>query len=121
VTSCSRRSPASIRRCTKRRRGSAGARQWAELKDEGDRIYRALAAALAAGTAATEATVRELAEQHRRHIDRWFYPCTLELHRGLGELYVSDARFTRNIDRYGAGLAAYLRDAIVANAGRAPK
>jgi hypothetical protein len=34
-------------------------------------------------------------------------------------MYVTDQRFTDNIDRYRPGLAAYLRDAIFANADRA--
>jgi DNA-binding transcriptional MerR regulator len=93
--------------------------EWTELKAEADSIYRALAQVMSAGTPATDASVMALAEKHRQHIERWFYPCSSELHRGLGELYVGDARFTKNIDRYGAGLAAFLRDAIVANCGRA--
>jgi DNA-binding transcriptional MerR regulator len=100
-----------------RRTAGYGPTQWAEVQAESDGIYRALAVRLAAGAAPTEAAVAELAERHRRHIDRWFYPCSMELHRALGEMYVSDERFTRNLDRYGAGLARFLRDAIAANAG----
>jgi MerR family transcriptional regulator, thiopeptide resistance regulator len=44
---------------------------------------------------------------------------TYEMHRGLAEMCVADQRFTDTIDRYGAGLAAYLREAILANAARA--
>ena len=95
--------------------------KWAEQKNEFDAIHRELAAKLAAGAAATDVAVMELAERHRLHLDRWFYPCSTELHRGLGELYVSDPRFTKNIDRFGAGLAAFLRDAIAANAKRRGK
>jgi DNA-binding transcriptional MerR regulator len=92
--------------------------QWSALKAESDRIYRALATQLEAGSSPTDPAVVDLAEQHRQHIERWFYPCTKELHRGLGDLYVADPRFTKNIDRYRAGLASFLREAIVANAGR---
>jgi DNA-binding transcriptional MerR regulator len=95
--------------------------QWTELKREADAIQRALGERLAAGAPATETAVLELAERHRRHIERWFYPCSYTLHRGLGELYVSDARFTQNIDRARPGLAKFLRDAIVANAARHEK
>ena len=31
-----------------------------------------------------------LVEQHRAHIDRWFYPCSHEIHVGLGEMYVAE-------------------------------
>lgn len=37
---------------------------------------------------------------------------TLEAFKGLGQLYVDDERFTKNIDRFGEGLAAFLRDAM---------
>ena len=40
------------------------------------------------------------------------------MHRGLGEMYVADPRFTENIDRLRPGLAAYQRDAFVANSKR---
>lgn len=32
--------------------------------------------------------------------------------KGLGQMYVDDARFTRNIDQFGDGLAVFLRDAM---------
>lgn len=60
----------------------------------------------------------DLAEAHRAHLTRWCYDCPPAMHRGLGELYVTDARFTKTIDRHRSGLAAYLRDAILANAAR---
>ena len=37
------------------------------------------------------------------------------MHRGLGEMYMSDARFAATYDRGAAGLSTYVRDAIVAN------
>jgi hypothetical protein len=36
------------------------------------------------------------------------------MHRGLGELYIADPRFTANLDKLGAGFARFLHDAIVA-------
>jgi hypothetical protein len=60
----------------------------------------------------------DLAETHRRYISKWFYDCTYEIHRGLAEMFVADARFTGNIDRVREGLAAFQRAAILANAER---
>jgi DNA-binding transcriptional MerR regulator len=37
---------------------------------------------------------------------------------GLGEMYVSDPRFTANYDRYGEGTAAFIRDAMKVYAER---
>ncbi|WP_070120058.1 MerR family transcriptional regulator [Bacillus marinisedimentorum] len=35
-----------------------------------------------------------------------------EAFKGLGQMYVDDERFTKNIDRFGEGLAAFMRDAM---------
>jgi hypothetical protein len=61
----------------------------------------------------------DVAEQHRQHISRWFYPASHEMHAGLGEMYVADERFARHYDQRRDGLAAYVRDAVLANAVRA--
>ena len=48
-----------------------------------------------------------------RHITRWFYPCSVEIQRGLAEMFVADSA-VRGEHRSGrAGLARYVRDAIV--------
>jgi hypothetical protein len=60
----------------------------------------------------------DLAEEHRLSIQT-FYDCPPEMHRGLGEMYVADERFTRTYEDVAPGLAAWLRDAINANADRA--
>ncbi|HEX7064345.1 MAG TPA: MerR family transcriptional regulator [Bacillales bacterium] len=35
-----------------------------------------------------------------------------EAFKGLGQMYVDDERFTRNIDKFGEGLAEFMRDAM---------
>lgn len=89
-----------------------------QIQSESEQLYRRLAGAMAAGTPAGSPAAMDLAEEHRSQISRWFYDCSYQIHRGLGEMYVSDPRFTQNIDRYAPGLAAYLREAILANASR---
>ncbi|MDR0138761.1 MerR family transcriptional regulator [Metabacillus idriensis] len=37
---------------------------------------------------------------------------SLDAFKGLGQMYVDDERFTKNIDKFGEGLAAYMRDAM---------
>ncbi|MBG9735273.1 MerR family transcriptional regulator [Paenibacillus alvei] len=37
---------------------------------------------------------------------------TPEAFKGLGQMYVDDERFTKNIDKFGEGLAAFMRDAM---------
>jgi hypothetical protein len=91
---------------------------WLKIKAEGGANVEAFAAALDAGKPPSDPSVMALAEQHRLHIDRWFYPCPRAMHRGLGEMYVADPRFAEVYERVRPGLAAYLRDAIAANAAR---
>lgn len=46
---------------------------------------------------------------------------SLEAFAGLGEMYVADTRFTKNIDKFGEGTAAFLRDAMKAYAEKNAK
>lgn len=43
---------------------------------------------------------------------------SLEAFKGLGQMYVDDERFTKNIDQFGEGLAAFMRDAMATYADR---
>jgi hypothetical protein len=56
--------------------------------------------------------VQEEIEKLRQHITSNYYNCTVEIFRGLGDLYVQDERFTKNIDKNKPGYAAFLREAI---------
>lgn len=67
---------------------------------------------------ASDPAVMDLAEQHRRQIHSRVYDCPPAMHRGLGDMYVADPRFTEHYDGRRPGLAPYLRDAIHANADR---
>lgn len=103
-----------------RRAAEYGEGEWAEIKAESEQIVVAFAALLRAGEPADGEPARAAAERHRQQISQWFYPCSLEMHRNLGEMYVVDPRFARTYEDQAEGLAGYVRDAIVANAvGRA--
>ena len=106
------------RESTRRTRGYSRD-DWARIRAEVDEIESELASMLGSGRRPDEAEVTRLAERHRLHIDRWFYPCSHEMHAGLAELYVSDPRFREHYDRRRAGLAEFVAEAIRANAGRA--
>ncbi len=98
-----------------RRTKSYGNAEWAQIQAEAGTIYSDLAALMKAGTAVTEPAVQALVEAHRAHIDRWFYPCSAEMHKGLGAMYVADPRFAANLDKVAPGFAQYLSDAIAAS------
>ena len=98
-----------------RRTKSYGKAEWQQIRDSWGAIYGALADLMRANTPVTDARVQELVEKHRVHIDRWFYPCSVEMHKMLGAGYVADPRFVENLDKNGAGFAQYLSDAIAAS------
>jgi hypothetical protein len=104
---------------SRRRVSSYEKEDWLQLKAEEEEVRARLTAAFEAGLATDSEEAMAAAEAHRRHISRWFYECRYEIHRGLTEMYVSDERFRSNYDTQTPGLAAFIRDAARANAGRA--
>lgn len=79
------------------------------FQDEMNELYRKLA------------SVRHddpSSEASQEAIGQWFTllnqmgSYSLEAFKGLGQMYVDDARFTRNIDQFGEGLALFMRDSM---------
>lgn len=91
---------------------------WQEIKTESEEINAAFVAALEAGEPPTSEAAMDAAEQARLHIHERFYSLTADFHRHLGDMYVSDPRFTKTYEDIRPGLAQYVRDAIHANADR---
>ena len=105
-------------RQSQRRTKSYTAADWAEIKAESEAVQAGFTAAMDAGEPPTSVMAMDAAEQHRRSIDRRFYDCTYQAHRGLADLYVSDPRFTASYDEIRVGMSEYVRAAIFANADR---
>jgi DNA-binding transcriptional MerR regulator len=103
---------------SQRRAASHTKEDWLRVKAEAQDINRRLAYLMKSGAAATSEEAMDAAEEHRRHITRWFYECGPEMHVGLGEMYVADSRFKASYEAISPGLAEYLRDAMKANAER---
>ena len=98
-----------------RRTQRYGKPEWQEIRQEVDAIYHRLRDLMQQGAAVTDPAVQAAVEDHRRHLDRWFYPCSPQMHRGVGEMYVADPRFMSNLDKVAPGFAQFLRDAIAAS------
>jgi DNA-binding transcriptional MerR regulator len=94
---------------------------WHQFKAENRAVMSDAAAALGEQRAPDDPGVLDIAERHRLLIDRWFYPCSRQMHAGLADLYEADERFAHSIDRFGAGLTPFLSAAIRANARRGPE
>lgn len=93
-----------------------GKDDWLRIKAEAAEVEHRFAEALRNGVPADSPEARATAEEHRQQISRNFYECPVRMHRGLGEMYVADPRFTKHYDDIAPGLAQYVREAIVANA-----
>ena len=90
-----------------------------KIKADEEEVRANLAAVFAAGSAPDSEEAMAAAEAHRRHISRWFYECSYDVHRGMTDIYVSDERFRANYDALAPGLAQFIWDATHANADRA--
>ncbi|MCM1989568.1 MerR family transcriptional regulator [Oceanirhabdus seepicola] len=84
--------------------------QWVIIQEEATNIYTSLAENMDKGAA--DEIVQRLIAQWKNHITKYYYDCTLEIFKGLGQLYVEDERFTKNIDKTKEGLASFMKDAM---------
>jgi len=96
--------------------------EWAEYEKKpkqnhaaaGEALMAILAeiGAMKALTPADEAVQSKIAAL-QQHITDHFYPCSSDTLRGLGEMYVADERFRKNINKAGGdGAAEFIREAI---------
>ncbi|MFF0227452.1 MerR family transcriptional regulator [Streptomyces sp. NPDC004629] len=91
---------------------------WKRLQAEVDDWSERYGALVDTGAPPAGEPAMDMAEEHRRHISRWFYECPHGMHRCLGEMYVADERFKAFYDAMRPGLAEHLKEAILANAAR---
>jgi DNA-binding transcriptional MerR regulator len=101
---------------SQRRTKRYGKPEWEAIKAEGGEILSAFAAAMAAGKRPRDPEVQAIAERHRLHIDRWFYPCSKDMHATVAAMYTQDPRFEAFYEKIAKGLAAFVSEAIVAAA-----
>lgn len=82
------------------------------IRDEGNRIYGEIADAIDAGKPAHSDDVQALMVRWHNHI-RYFYEPTLDILRGLGDLYNDNPDFAANFRKMHPDLASYMREAVV--------
>lgn len=61
---------------------------------------------------ASDAKVQALVGRWQDFISSHHYPCSPEMLKGLGEMYMADERFTASLDRFGEGTARLMSEAI---------
>ncbi len=99
-----------------RRARKYGKADWETIKSNAPGLEEHMAWLLEAGEAPDGEKARQGAERLRQHIERWFYPCSLEMHVGLADMYEADPRFRAHYDDRANGLARFVAEAIRANA-----
>ena len=65
------------------------------------------------GESADCTTAQQLVKKLQDYITANFYHCTNEILAGLGQMYVCDERFKKNIDKNGEGTAEFVSEAIL--------
>ena len=87
--------------------------KWQSVTDGLDSIFGEFAECVKDGNAPDSEAAKALTEKLQKHITDNFYTCTNEILSGLGQMYVCDERFTRNIDKHGVGTAEFVNKAIL--------
>ena len=86
--------------------------KWAEANDGLMAIFAEFAACKDSGASADSLEAQALVAKLQAHITENYYTCTDEILAGLGEMYVCDERFKKNIDKYGEGTAEFGAEGI---------
>jgi len=94
---------------------------WRRAMGEAAEWRERLLAAFDAGEPSDGVAAMGLAEEHRRHITRWFTTCSPAMHRRIADDVAADPRAFALVvppSQQRTGLAAYLAKAVHANAAR---
>lgn len=97
---------------SERRAANYSQSDWDALNDGIDAIMAAFAELKADGASPDSEQLRRQVEKLRQFITDNMYTCADEILAGLGQMYVADERFTKNIDKHGDGTAEYIGECI---------
>ncbi len=87
--------------------------KWAEINEGLMTIFAEFAEHKNNGFSTNSPEVQSLVVKLQEYITQNYYTCTNEILAGLGQMYVYDERFKKNIDRYGEGTATFVCEAIL--------
>lgn len=93
-----------------RRTEGYDATEWKKIRGEDDAIISTFASLI--GYSLDDSKVKETVKRWQFHISHYYYECTDEILLSLGDMYVSDGRFTATVDRYKEGTALFMNQAI---------
>ena len=86
--------------------------KWNNLSDGINEIFKEFSLYMIEGLDTSSSTVLELVKRLQDYITLNYYQCTNEILKGLGQMYVLDERFKKNIDKFGDGTAKFVSEAI---------
>ena len=86
--------------------------KWAEANDGMMAIFAEFSECKESGASADSNEAQALVTKLQAHITENYYTCTDEILAGLGQMYVADERFKKNIDKYGEGTAEFVAVSI---------
>lgn len=85
---------------------------WNNLSEEMNDIFAEFAVCMKKGEEPNSDKTQNLVKRLQEHITENYYHCTNEILASLGQMYVADKRFKRNIDKYADGTARFVNEAI---------
>ena len=86
--------------------------KWAEANDGMMAIFAEFAACKQSGAGVDSNEALALVAKLQSHITENYYTCTDEILAELGEMYVADERFKKNIDKYGEETAEFAAEGV---------
>ena len=86
--------------------------KWRDVNDGMMAIFAEFAACRASGASVDSVEAQGLVAKLQAHITENYYTCTDEILAGLGQMYVADERFKKNIDKYGEETADFAAEGI---------
>ena len=88
--------------------------KWNNLADRMNDIMADFSICMKNGEEPASDAAQSLVKELQKHICDNYYNCTNEILAGLGQMYVADERFKKNIDKNGDGTAQFICEAIKA-------
>ena len=86
--------------------------KWAEVNDGLMEIFDEFATCKKSGKTADSNEAQSLVAKLQAYITANYYTCTREILAGLGQMYVDDERFKKNIDKRVEGTAEFVAEGI---------
>ena len=84
--------------------------EFARIQERSAEVTRGFAALI--GADPKDSRVQALVKEWQALITESYYVCTDEILAGLGQMYLADERFKKNIDQFGEGTAKLMSDGI---------